>query len=384
MPAKIERKKPASPGPDSRRPASPSGPDVGGGRKPLFGGGVSPKKLAQFTSQLATLQSAGITIVRSLRICAGNMRPGPLKAVVGAVTDDVEGGATFSEALGKHPAIFDRLFVNMIRAGEKGGILDQILNRLSEFAEKSERIKARIREAVTYPVAVLFFAMGVVIFVMIVIVPKFEDIFRQFGQELPAITQFLIDVSRSIVSYWYLYLGAPVLLLTGYKLALRNEGFATFVDGLRLRAPVAGALVEKTIVARFSRTLGTLLSAGVPILEALEIVEASIANRVISNALADVRAAVREGDSMAAPLGESKVFDDLVVNMIDVGEATGALDKMLVKIAEAYEEEVEVQVGTLFKMLEPILLVLLAGIVGFIVFALFLPIIKVMESFQQR
>lgn len=381
MPAKFERKKPTPSGPAATTSASGSG--SGGNKRSLFGSGVSAKKLAQFTGNLSTLQSAGITIVRSLRICESQLKPGPLKAVVGSVADDVEGGATFSEALGKHPAIFDRLFTNMVRAGEKGGILDQILERLADFSEKTERLKGRVKEALTYPVVVMFFALGVVAFIMAVIVPKFEEIFRSFGKELPPITQALISTSRWVGTYWYIVVGAPILIVVLYRIAMRNPKFKYFSDGLKLKAPIAGPMVEKTIIARFARTLGTLLSAGVPILEALEIVESSVENAVISKAIGDVRTAVREGDAMAAPLKESRVFDDLVVNMIDVGEATGALDKMLLKIADVYEEEVEVQVGTLFKMLEPVMLVFLAVVVGLIVVALFLPIIKVMESFNK-
>jgi type IV pilus assembly protein PilC len=381
VPEKFERKRPA--GSPSAPPASRAAASGGGASKPpLFGSRVSPKKLSQFTSQLSTLQGAGITIVRSLRICEGQLKPGPLKAVVGTVADDVEGGATFSEALSKHPDIFDRLFTNMVRAGEKGGILDQILARLADFGEKTERLKGRVKEALAYPVVVMFFALAVVTFVMVVIVPKFEDIFRQFKQELPMITQTLIRISRGIAEYWYGVVGTPLVLFFGYKLGMRNPKFKFTVDGIKLKLPIAGVLVEKTVIARFSRTLGTLLGAGVPILEALEIVESSIENSVISNAVGNVRAAVREGDAMAAPLMESKVFDDIVVNMIDVGEATGALDKMLVKVAEVYEDEVEVQVGTLFKLLEPILIIFLALVVGTIVIALFLPILKVMESLQ--
>jgi type IV pilus assembly protein PilC len=378
VPEKFERKRPAGSAPSQpARAASGSEP-----KKSFFGSRVSAKKLTQFTSQLSTLQGAGITIVRSLRICEGQLKPGPLKAVVGMVADDVESGATFSEALGKHPDVFDRLFTNMVRAGEKGGILDQILERLADFSEKSERIKGRVKEALTYPIVVMCFALAVVGFIMVVIVPKFEQIFQQFKQDLPPITQLLISTSRGIAEYWYLVIGVPIAIFALYKVALNNPKFRFFVDGVKLKLPIAGTLIEKTVIARFSRTLGTLLSAGVPILESLEIVESSIANTVIANAVGNVRQAVREGDAMAAPLLESKVFDDIVVNMIDVGEATGALDKMLVKVAAIYEEEVEVQVGTLFKLLEPLLLVFLAIVVGFIVVALFLPILKVMESMQ--
>lgn len=379
MPAKIERKRAttvAKPRPTTVAAAPSSG------KKPLFGGGVSAKKLSQFTTQLAILQSAGITIVRSLRICESQLKPGPLKAVIAAVGDDVEGGASLSEALSKHP-VFDKLYVNMVRAGEKGGILDEILSRLADFSEKTQRIKARIKEALTYPIVVLFFAGAVMIFIMLVIVPRFEQIFTQFGQELPGVTKLLIATSRTIATYWYLVFGIPVLLYVIYRLLLRMPKFLFFVDRLKLRMPIAGQLTEKTIIARFSRTLGTLLASGVPILEALEIVQQSIPNAVLAQAVGDVRASVREGETMAAPLLESRIFDDLVVNMIDVGETTGSLDKMLLKIADTYEEEVDVAVGTLFKMLEPVLLVLLAIIVGFIVVALFLPILKVMDTFSK-
>ncbi|MFH0944099.1 MAG: type II secretion system F family protein [Planctomycetota bacterium] len=381
MPAKIERRSPRQA--PAKVAAKGQKRSVSSPRKPLFGGGVSSKKLTQFTTQLSILQSAGITIVRSLRICEGQLKPGPLKTVVGAVADDVEGGASLSEAMGKHAQVFDRLYTNMVRAGEKGGILDEILTRLADFAEKSERIKAKIKEALTYPVVVLLFAGCVVLFIMMVIVPKFEEIFRQFGEELPALTTLLINVSRSFLTYWYLVICIPVALIATYRFLKRIPSFEYFVDRLKLRSPIAGILIEKTIVARFTRTMGTLLSAGVPILESLEIVQASIPNAVLAGAVSEVRTSVREGETMAAPLLASRIFDDLVVNMIDVGEATGSLDRMLLKIAETYEEEVDVQVGTLFKLLEPILLLVLAGVVGFIVVALFLPILKVMDQFAK-
>lgn len=376
MPEKLERKK--------AKPAAGAGgatSAIEAPRKPGgFTRGVSDKKLAQFTNQLSILQASGIPIVRSLRICQSQLRDGPLKTVVGAVADDVEGGASLSEAFAKHEAVFDRLYVNMVRAGEKGGILDTILVRLADFAEKSQRIKSKIREALTYPVVVLFFAMAVLVFVMVFIVPKFEDIFKQFNQDLPAITRLLIDTSRAMLEYWYIFLGIPVVLFFVYRVALRSPKVRYASDKMKLRAPIMGDLIQKTIIARFSRTLGTLLQSGVPILEALEIVEASIPNAVLSGALSDVRASVREGETMAAPLLESRVFDDMVVNMIDVGEATGSVDKMLLKIADTYEDEVDTRVSTLFKLIEPVLLLALAGIVGFIVIALFLPILKVMDT----
>ena len=382
MPAKLERKR--APGEPAAAKAAER-PQLGSAkRRSFFRGGVSARKLTQFTSQLATLQGAGIPIVRSLRICEGQLRPGPLKTVVATVADDVEGGASLSEAMSKHDFVFDRLYTNMVRAGEKGGILDQILQRLADFSEKSQQIRGKVKEALTYPVVVLGFAVAVMFFVMIVIVPKFEAIFASFKTELPAVTKILIGLSRTLEDYWYLFVGVPVLLYIVYRLLLRVPSFRYFVDKMKLHSPIAGVLIEKTIVARFSRTLGTLLNSGVAILEALEIVQGSISNAVLAGAVGDVRASVREGATIAAPLLESRTFDDLVVNMIDVGEATGSLDKMLLKIADTYEAEVDVRVSTLFKLLEPLLLLVLAVVVGFIVVALFLPILKVMDSFNKQ
>jgi type IV pilus assembly protein PilC len=272
----------------------------------------------------------------------------------------------------------------MVRAGEKGGILEEILVRLADFATKSERIRRQVREALTYPTVVMSFAVLVLSFVMIVIVPKFEEIFKNFNAELPALTQALIATSRGMAKYWYVLLAVPVVLVIVFRLLTRLPRFRFGVDKLKLRLPLFGDLIQKSIIARFSRTLGTLLQSGVPILEALEIVEASIENTVLSKAVGDVRASVREGETMAAPLMESRVFDDLVVNMIDVGEATGSVDRMLLRIADTYEEEVDGRVSTLFKVLEPLLLLVLAGVIGFIVVALFLPIVKVMDTLSSR
>lgn len=341
---------------------------------------VPRKALMQFTVQLATLQNAGLPLVRSLKILEGQVRPGPFKDVLISLTEDVEGGSALSEALAKHPAVFDRLFTNMVRAGEAGGVLDQILTRLAEFMEKSENIKSRIKEALTYPVLVMFFAVGILVFIMLVIVPKFNDIFDSFDQELPPITQFLIDFSSSFVTCWYLYLGLPILFYTGYKWALRGASFRYRRDSWVLKFPVFGDMTQKAIISRFSRTLGTLLRSGVPILEGLAIVKESIVNAVLEKAVGDVHDSIREGESIAPPLGESGLFDDLVVNMIDVGETTGTLDQMLLKIADTYDNEVDIKVSTLFKLIEPSIIIFLALVVGFIVLALFLPILKMLDT----
>ncbi len=391
--------KPAAARPAVARPAAPrpvagkavrpvaAAPDAAGGQagllKRLFSSGkVSSKALMQFTIQLSTLVNAGLPLVRCLRVLEGQLEPGPLKNVLLAVGDDVEGGSTLSEALAKYPQVFDRLYVNMVRAGEAGGMLGTILERLAEFSRKSENIKSQVKSALSYPVFVLLAAGSVLGFVMIVVVPKFESIFQSFGRELPAPTQFLMGVSRSLAGYWYLWIAAPVLLVLAFRTALRNDGFARRIDAIKLRLPVAGDLIRKTIVARFARTLGTLLQSGVPILEALTIVKAAIPNRVLEDAVGSVHDSIREGETIAQPLGESGVFDDMVVNMIDVGEETGQLDAMLLRIADTFENEVDTAVSTLFKVIEPALLLIMAVLVGFIVVSLFLPIIGIMDSLQ--
>jgi len=343
---------------------------------------VPAKELAQFTSRLETLVNAGLPVVRCLRVLEAQQRPGPLKHVVEAVADDVEGGAPLSEAMAKYPQVFDRLYVNMVRAGEAGGVLGPILERLAGFARKAEAIKGQLKGALTYPILVMIFAGGVLLVAMLVVVPKFEQMFESYDTEMPAVTQLLISTSRGMVAWWWAVLLAPVLCVALFAWLLRNEGFAERVDAFRLRVPLFGQVVRKTIVARFTRTLGTLLASGVPILDALDIVRASISNRVVRGAVGDVHDAIREGQGMSATLGESGVFDDMVVNMIDVGEETGKLDGMLLRIAEDTEAELDTSITVLFKALEPMMLLVVALVVGLIAFALFSPMIRLMESFS--
>ncbi|RKY22259.1 MAG: type II secretion system F family protein [Planctomycetota bacterium] len=357
----------------------------GGGGEVVKGGffrRVPAKELMQFTGRLETLVNAGLPLVRCLRILENQQKAGPLRDVLSAVGDDVEGGAPLSEALAKYPWVFDRLYINMVRAGEAGGVLGTILNRLSGFTRKNEHVKSQIKGAMTYPALVMIFAGGILMVTMIFVVPKFEGMFESYGTEMPAITLGLLAVSRFMVQWWYLMLLLPVLLVIGYRMALRSDGFAYAVDRFKLRLPIAGDVVTKTIVSRFCRTMGTLLASGVPILDALAIVQAAITNRVLEQAVSDVREAIREGESMARPLGESGVFDDMVVNMIDVGEETGQLDNMLVRIADDYEMELDSSITVLFKALEPIMLLFVALVVGVIAFALFSPMVKLMESFS--
>ncbi|HZL99307.1 MAG TPA: type II secretion system F family protein [Planctomycetota bacterium] len=380
---KPEAQPPAGGRPSAGRLSGPAAAPPAAGRRGLFRRRtVSSKALAQFTAQLATLVNAGLPLMRCLRVLEAQLGPGLLKDVISAVAADVEGGATLSEALAKYPQVFDRLYVNMVRAGEAGGVLGLILQRLAEFARKSEAIKSQIRSALTYPILVLCFAGGILLFVMLFVVPKFETIFANFDAEMPLATDLLIGLSRGLATHWYVPAALPFVAILGWRAALRAESVAFKVDRWVLRVPVAGDLVRKTIVARFSRTLGTLLQSGVPILESLAIVKAAIPNRVLERAVGEVHDSIREGDTIAGPLQESGVFDDLVVNMIDVGEQTGQLDTMLLRVADNFEAEVDGAVSTLFKVIEPVILLVMAVLVGFIVISLFLPIVRIMDTLQ--
>ena len=349
-------------------------------------GRVSAKTITQFTRQLSTLQDAGLPILRSLTILEEQQRPGLLKNILRAVAEDIEGGSTLSEAFAKHPKAFDRLYVNMVAAGETGGVLDSILLRLADFKEKSQRLKRKIIGAMIYPAAIIMFAMGIVSGIMIFVIPKFKDIFLDFDTALPPITMILLGFSDWFVKGtppgWMVLLLAPVGVWLLFKLIRSSQGGRHVIDFVVLKIPGFGALVQKTVVARFTRTLGTLVAAGVPILEAINITKETSGNEVYARTLENVHDSIREGESFAAPLRAANVCDNLVVNMIDVGEETGELDKMLLKIADNYEEEVDVAVGGLVSLLEPLMVIGLGSIVGFIVIALFMPLVSLMQSVQ--
>ncbi len=343
-------------------------------------GGVSSKQLCQFTRQFSTLQDAGLPVLRSLKILEGQLKPGVLKNALIDVVDDVESGSTLSEAFGKHPKCFDRLYVNMVKAGEAGGALEVILQRLADFKEKAQSLKRKIIGAMIYPIVVILVAMGILAFILIVIVPKFKRIFTDFQMRLPAMTQMLLDISDFAVSYFWL---APLIIvgwIVGLKLAKLHPRGRYIVDWIKLHIPIIGKIIEKTIVARTTRTLGTLVSSGVPILEALAIVKETANNAVFERMFQRVYESIREGETIAQPLKESRLVDDIVVNMVDVGEETGDLDRMLYKVAEVYEEEVDVLVESLVSLLEPIMVVFLGGCVGFIVIALFYPMLSILEK----
>jgi type IV pilus assembly protein PilC len=354
------------------------------------GGKVGAKKLTLFTRQLSTLQDAGLPLLRSLNILESQQKPGKLKNVLIGVAEEVEGGSSLSEAMAKFPKCFNHLYTKMVAAGEVGGVLDVILQRLADFMEKSQKLKRKIRSALVYPAVVITIASLILTAIMVFIIPKFEEIFKDFGVALPGITMWLINTSRwfagtrpgQSIPGWIIALPSPLLLFILYKLLRATKPGKAFFDTVFLYSPIFGKLVRKTVIARFTRTLGTLISAGVPILEAIKITKETCGNHVFEKALQKVRDSIREGESFAAPLRESKTCDAIVVNMIDVGEETGELDAMLTKIADNYDDEVDTAVASLVSLLEPLMVVFLGAFVGLIVVAMFLPLVKMISSLQ--
>lgn len=352
-------------------------------KKTFVIGGVKSKHLVLFTRQFSVLQDAGLPVLRALRILEKQMRPSALKNALIDVVDDVESGSTLSEAFGKHPRAFDRLYVNMVKAGEAGGALEVILQRLAEFKEKSQSLKRKVIGAMVYPAVVIMAAVGILIFIMVAIIPKFEKIFREFGLKLPALTQFLIDVSMWCSKYWWSLPLVPLGIWLLFKLIRLSRAGNYALDRMTLWIPIVGRIVEKTIVARTMRTLGTLVSSGVPILESLSIVRETANNAVFERMFQRVYESIREGDTIAEPLRESRLVDDMVTNMVEVGEETGDLDTMLYKIADFYDEEVDTAVKSLISLLEPMMIIVLGGIIGTIVVALFLPMIGLLEGLSK-
>ena len=353
-------------------------------------GRVGQKHLTLFTRQLSTLQDAGLPLLRSLQILESQQKPGKMKNILIGVCEEVEGGSSLSEAMAKYPSAFDRLYVKMVNAGEIGGVLDIILQRLAEFMEKSQKLKRKIKGAMVYPAVVVIIAALILTFIMWFIIPKFEEIFTDFGVKLPALTVWLISASRWVAGTnpgqpfagAFIVLPSPIFLWIFWVLIRKAGPGRALTDILLLWTPIFGTLIRKTVIARFTRTLGTLISAGVPILEAIKITAETSGNYVYEKALTNVHDSIREGESFAGPLRESKTCDALVVNMIDVGEETGELDAMLLKIADNYDEEVDVAVASLVSLLEPLMVVMLGGIVGTIVVAMFLPLVAMIQSLQ--
>ena len=345
-------------------------------------GKVPAKVLTVFTRQLSTLISAGLPLLRSLRTLSKQEKNPNLRKIMGSLAESVEGGTTFSEALAQHPKAFNKLYVNMVKAGELGGVLEIVLTRLAEFAEKSQRIRGKVTSAMVYPAVVLTIAVGIVTFLMLFIVPKFEAIFKDMlgGRPLPAITQIIMDLSRFIQGNFLLIAGVLTVLVIGLRFAIRLPGIATALDSYKLKLPLFGDRLTKTSVARFSRTLGTLVSSGVPILQALQITRDTAGNERVSTAIETIHDNVKEGESMVAPMEASQIFPPMVVSMVQVGEETGQLPDMLTKVADVFEEEVDTAVAGLTSLLEPVMIVLLALIVGTIVVALFLPLITIIQD----
>lgn len=336
--------------------------------------GVKLKDLVQFSRQFATMIDAGLPLVQGLAILADQSENPAFKTVLTDVRNEVESGKTFADALGKHPKVFDPLFVNLVSAGEVGGVLDTIMQRLAQHLEKSAKLRRQIKGAMIYPSLVLTAGVLIGVAMLLFVIPVFEAMFADFNAALPAPTQFVVDLSKSFQSTWYIFLIAVIAIYVGWVSVRKNVKGREVTDRIFLQLPVFGDLIRKIAVARFTRTMGTMLSSGVPILDALDIVAKSAGNAVIAKALLYTRKRISEGKTLAEPLAESKVFPGMVVQMISVGEATGAMDTMLSKIADFYEEEVDVAVTALTSLLEPFIMIFVAGLLGGLVITMYLPI----------
>jgi type IV pilus assembly protein PilC len=343
---------------------------------PTFGSGVNDKDLAVFTRQFSTMIDAGLPLVQCLEILASQTESKALSTAVAQLRVDVEAGSTYADALKKHPKIFDDLYRSLVAAGEAGGILDTILNRLSKHIEKTMALKGKIKSAMVYPAVIVVVAALVVTILLVWVIPIFAQMFTDFGGTLPAMTQIVIGLSNFAQHYWWMIGGAMVGLFFAVKWWYGTSGGRSIIDALLLKAPVVGDLIRKSAVAKFTRTLGTLISSGVPILDGLAIVSKTAGNVVIERAIMTARQSISEGKTVSEPLGASKVFPPMVVQMIAVGETTGALDAMLGKIADFYDEEVDAGVSKLTALLEPALMVFLGVVIGFLVIAMYMPIFK--------
>lgn len=348
-----------------------------------FGTGVNPKDLQIFTRQMATMIDAGLPLVQCLDILSSQTDNKSFAAILVQVKAAVETGSTFSDALRKHPKVFDELFVNLIAAGEIGGILDAILNRLAAYIEKAVKLKGQIKSAMFYPVGILVVAFGVIAVMMIKVIPTFEKMYTDFGNaQLPAPTQVVINISHVFTQNWYLIFGGIIAFFVGLSMFRKSDAGKETFDRALLRMPVMGGILRKIVVARFTRTLGTLLASGVPILDALEICAKTAGNRVVMRGIMKARDKIAEGHDMTGPLAESKVFPSMVVQMIGVGEQTGAMDQMLQKIADFYEEEVDTAVASMTSLIEPIMMAFLGVVVGGLIVAMYLPIFKLAGNVQ--
>ena len=353
------------------------------------GGRVKPKVMMIFTRQLATPIDAGLPLLRGLTVLAKQEPNVVLRNTINSLADSVQGGSTFSESLAQHPRLFNKLFVNMVKAGELGGVLEVVLTRLAEYSEKAHKLKNKIVSAMVYPVIVMFIALGIMSFLMLVIVPKFEVMFTDMGVKLPLISQVVFGFSKFFLAAPYVLPNAAWTLLLAIAMAIlfnmwgKTKGGREHIDAFKLRLPIFGDIQRKSAVSRFSRTLGTLVTSGVPILQALNITRDTAGNVIIANAIDKVHEAVKEGESIVTPLNASKVFPAMVISMVDVGEETGQLPEMLLKVADVYDDEVDNAVTALTSILEPVMIVVLALVVGAVVFALFLPLIEIIKNMDQ-
>ena len=345
-------------------------------------GKIKTKILTQFTRQLATLVNAGLPLMRGIEVLKRQMKDPQMTEALTGISENIAAGGTFSESLTQYPKIFDHLYVNMVKAGEAGGVLEVVLGRLAEFAEKSERIKNKVKGAMIYPIVVLVAAVGITAFLLIAVIPKFQQVFNDMlgGQALPPVTQFVMNASEFVQHNGLQILAVVVALVIVKKIIGKTEKGAYFFDVLQLKMPVTGTLAQRSAVSKFTRTLGTLLSSGVPILQSLMITRDTTGNRVLTKAIQNVHDSVKEGESMTQPLSACKVFPPMVVSMVEVGEETGALADMLTRIANTYDDEVDNAVAGMTAAIEPALIIVLAVVVGTIVIAMFLPMVKIIGS----
>ena len=348
------------------------------------GGRVKIKHVTQFARQLSTLQDAGLPILRSLRILQEQQKSGTFKKVIGYVADDIEGGSTLSEAMGRFPRAFDRLFVNMVAAGETGGVLDLILARVSDFMEKAQKLKARVKSAMVYPIVVMGAAFTILMLLMTFVVPKFETVLTEMleGAKMNKVTTTVLSISSWIAKDfgWAILIAVPFVIVFILRVVRQFRTGRLVLDTIKLKLPVVGQLSGRIAVSRWTRTLGTLIGAGVPILDAINTSSETAGNEVFTKTLGNVHDSIRQGETFAGPLGQSKTVDSIVTNMVSVGEETGDLDKMLLKVADNYDEQVDVLVASLMSLLEPIMILVLGVIVCVIVLAMFLPMIQIISG----
>ena len=343
-------------------------------------GGVNQKELTQFTRQFATLQNAGLNTLRSLDILMNMLKPGVLKKAIKTVRSDVEQGTTLSDAMSRHPKAFDSLFVNMVRAGEAGGILDNILVRLADFREKSQKIAAEIKSALIYPIAVVIIAVTIVTGIIVFIVPSFQKMFEEMKVDLPAPTLLLLQIADLIQNKYVIPISVVIGIFVLFKVVTHFPKGRYYTDFAKMYVPVFGQIIRKSAISRFCRTMGTLIDSGVPLVEALTILRGAAGNEALAKVLDDLVVAVKQGDPLTAPLKKTRIFDEMTVAMLEVGDEAGEISLMMIKVADNFDNEVDALVNGMKSLIEPLLIVGLGGVVGFIVIALFLPLISIMNN----